>query len=163
MTTTEFAKIAEVLAWPALAFVALVLFYPSVAKLIHGLASSLRIKSIKVVAFGIEAELSPQEVKATLDELLQEISDPTNELNSEELLLLDRIAAFDGRRSVIELAPSFERGDRTHDQLRRLRDRHLIRPAEGSRWLPDKHPILTRFGRLVLDLHERTRNARSDT
>ncbi|MFO0433431.1 MAG: hypothetical protein ACK50G_03000 [bacterium] len=162
MTATEFATIAEALAWPAVAFVALVLFYPSVAKLIYGLATSLRIKSIKVMAFGIEAELSPQEVKATFDELLQEISDPTNELKSEELLLLDKIAASEGRRSVIELVPSFERGDNTLDQLRRLRDRHLIRPAEGSRWLPEKHPVLTRFGRLVLDLRERTRNGRGD-
>jgi hypothetical protein len=162
MTATEFASIAEAIAWPATACFALILLYPSFSKLIEGLAASLKIKAIKIKAFGVKAELSPQEVKATFDELLQEISDPTNELKPEELLLLDRIASSDGRLSVIGLVPSFERGDNTHDKLRRLRDRHLIRPAEGSRWLSEKHPVLMRFGRLVLDLRDRTSNVRSD-
>jgi hypothetical protein len=162
MTAADFATIADALAWPTVSCLAMILFYPSLAKLIEGLATSLKIKTIKVKAFGVEAELSPQEVKATFDELLQEISDPTNELRPEELLLLDRIASSNGTLSVIDLAPSFKRGDSNHDHLRRLRDRHLIRPAEGSRWLSEKHPVLTRFGRLVLDLRDKTRSARND-
>ena len=157
MTATEFAKIAEAVAWPSITFFAIVLFYSSITKLLNGLATSLKFKSIKVKAFGVEAELTPQEVKAAVEELLKEISDPTNELTEGEVQLLDQIAAADGRRSVIELAPAFVRGNDVHDYLRRLRDRHLVRPLEGGRWLPGKHPVLTRFGRLVLDLRSGSR------
>jgi len=152
MTATEFAKIAEAVALPALTGFTVVLFYSSITKLLNSLAASLKIKSIKVKAFGVEAELTPEEVKAAVDELLKEISDPTNELTEGEVQLLDQIASADGRRSVIELAPAFERGNDVNDYLRRLRDQHLIRPSEDSRWLAEKHPVLTRFGRLVLDL-----------
>lgn len=162
MTALEFAKVAEAIAWPTLVLFATILFYPPIARLLDGLASSMRIKSVKVTAFGVEAELSPQEVKAAVDELLQEISDPTNELAEGELGLLDRIAAADGRQTVIELDPTFVRGCDVHNQLRRLRDRHLIRPLEGSRWLAEKRPVLTRFGRLVLDLRSGSRATSGD-
>jgi hypothetical protein len=157
MTAIEFAKIAEAVAWPALTFFAIVLFYPPITRLLNSLAASLKIKSIKVKAFGVEAELTPQEVKAAVDELLNEISDPTNELTEGEVQLLDQIAAADGRKSVIELAPAFVRDNDIHASFRRLRDRHLIRPLEGSRWFPEKHPVLTRFGRLVLNLRSGSR------
>jgi hypothetical protein len=155
MTTTEFAKIAEAVAWPGLSFFAIVLFYRPIEKLLDSLAASMKVKSIKVKAFGVEAELTPLEVKAAVDELLQEISDPTNELSEDEVRLLDRIAVTEGRQTVIELEPVFVRGGDVHNQLRRLRDRQLIRPVEGGRWRSDKHPVLTRFGKLVLDLRSR--------
>jgi len=161
MTASDFAKIANALAWPVVGLFALAIFYRSLLKLLEGLASSLKLKTVKVKAFGVEAELTPQEVKAAVDELLQEISDPTNELREDELLLFERVASSDGRRTVIELEPNFVRGNDIHNRFRRLRDRHLIRPVEGSRWLPEKHPSLTRFGRLVLDLRNRTRGQRA--
>jgi hypothetical protein len=161
MTATEFAKIASALAWPLTTFILVVLFYSPLTNLLERLTTTLRIKTIKLKAFGTEVELTPEEVKTAMNELLQEISDPTNELKANEILLFESVVASDGRKSVSELVPSFARGNEFHDTLRRLRDRHLIRPIEGSRWLPEKHPIATRFGKLVNDLKEK-RHAKTD-
>jgi hypothetical protein len=155
MTATEFAKIASALAWPLTTFILVVLFYSPLTNLLE------RLTTIKLKAFGTEVELTPEEVKTAMNELLQEISDPTNELKANEILLFESVVASDGRKSVSELVPSFARGNEFHDTLRRLRDRHLIRPIEGSRWLPEKHPIATRFGKLVNDLKEK-RHAKTD-
>jgi len=157
MTYIEFAKIADVIAWPFVVFFAIALFYSRLAKIFDGLASSMKLNNIKLTAFGVEVELAVHEVKEAVDELLQEISKPTNELSPDDLMLLNQIAIAEGRKSVIELDATFVRGGDVHDRLRRLRDSYLIRPFEGNRWLAEKHPVLTRFGRLVLDLRLKSR------
>lgn len=157
MTSIDFAKVADAIAWPTVAFFAIVLFYPRLARIFDGLASSMKISSIKLTAFGVEAELTAREVKEAVDEVLQEISNPTNGLSRDELILLDQISMADGRKSVIELDPTFVRGGDVHKRLQRLRDSHFIRPSEGNHSLAEKHPVLTRFGRLVLDLRSKSR------
>jgi len=96
--------------------------------MLDDLAGSLKVKSIKVTGFGMEAELSPQEVQATVDALLREFSDPTNELAEYDVQWLDRIAVAEGRQTVIELVRLCIRSVDVHHQLRRLRDRQLIQP-----------------------------------
>jgi hypothetical protein len=88
---------------------------------------------------------------------LQEIADSTNELSPEESRLFEKILASGGRERIDQLLPNFRRDTPEHQGLRKLRDRKLVRPFEGGRWQPDKHPVVTRFGQLVHDLH----NARS--
>jgi chromosome segregation and condensation protein ScpB len=158
MKSSDFAIVADAIAWPGVALFAIVLFYPRLARIFDGLASSMKITKIKLTAFGVEAELAVREVKEAVNELLQEISNPTNELSRDELTLLDQISMSEGRKSVIELDATFVRGSDVHKRLQRLRDSHFIRPFEGGRWLAEKHPVITRFGRLVLDLRSKARS-----
>lgn len=88
--------------------------------------------------------------------MLQEIVEAMNELSPDEVVLFQKINAGDSRLSVSDLFPDFKRNSDQHEQLRKLRDRKLIRPIEGGNWQPPKHPIVTRFGRLVLQLHPKT-------
>jgi hypothetical protein len=99
--------------------------------------------------FGSEVDLTPEQVKSTLNELLNDIVESTNELSPAELALFQQIQAADGRRVILDLIPNFARNTEQHNQLRRLRDRKLIRPFEGGRWKDDKHPVMTRFGELI--------------
>jgi polyhydroxyalkanoate synthesis regulator phasin len=107
---------------------------------------------VKIKAFGAEVELTPEQAERALDELLQDIADSTNELTPEESSLFEQILHAGGRTTVVELFPSFARNSKEHQQLRKLRDRKLIRPYEGGNWQPDKHPIPSRFGELVYEL-----------
>ena len=118
-------------------------------------AESLKVKALRFKLFGLESELTVEEAKGTLDEMLQEIFEATNELSPGEVALFQAINRAEGRLSVVELVPGlkgFRRGDEAHTQLRRLRDRKLIRPFEGGNWQSEKHPIVTRFGKLVQSL-----------
>lgn len=128
IAATKYAKILAVAAWALLSLIAITLFYRQITRMLDDLAGSLKVKSIKVTGFGMEAELSPQEVQATVDALLREFSDPTNELAEYDVQWLDRIAVAEGRQTVIELVRLCIRSVDVHHQLRRLRDRQLIQP-----------------------------------
>ncbi len=157
ITPKDFSEIATALAWPITAVAFLALFYKPIRALLDRLAATLTVKTVKLKAFGAEIELTPEEAKRTLDELLQEIADSTNELSPEELLLFQRIEASAGQDTVAQLLPDFRRDTVEHQRLRKLRDRKLVRPFESGRWQPEKHPIATRFGKLVYDLRSSAR------
>jgi len=152
MTPKEFADIANALAWPIMALAFLSMFYRSIRTLFDNVASSLSLKTVKIKAFGAEVELTPEQAKRALDELLQDIADSTNELTADESALYERIHAANGRTTIAELFSQFARDSTEHQQLRKLRDRKLIRPFEGGNWQPNKHPVVSRFGQLVFDL-----------
>jgi polyhydroxyalkanoate synthesis regulator phasin len=159
MTAKDFADIASALAWPLTAILFLSIFYKPVRILLERLATTLTIKTVKLKAFGAEVELTPEQAKRALDELLQDIADSTNELSSEESSLFESILHAGGRMTVTDLFRTFARDSKEHQQLRKLRDRKLVRPFEGGRWQPDKHPVPSRFGQLVYDLKNSPKNA----
>ena len=159
MTPKDFADIASALAWPLTAIAFLVVFFKPVWALLERLASTLTIKTVKLKAFGAEVELTPEQAKRALDELLQDIADSTNELASEESTLFERIHHAGGRTTVVELFPGFALDSMEHQQLRKLRDRKLIRPFEGGNWQASKHPVSSRFGQLVYELKSAPKSA----
>lgn len=161
MSAKAFAEIATALAWPV-AFVAFVgVFYKPLRAFLDRLAATLSVKTVKLKAFGAELELTPEQAKRGLDELLQDIAESTNELSAEESALFARIMASGGRESVLQLLPTFQRGNADHQRLRKLRDRKLVRPFEGGNWQPQKHPVVSSFGQLVYELQasQGSRNA----
>lgn len=107
---------------------------------------------IKLKVFGAEIELTPEQAKSALDELLKDIVESINELSTVEIKLFNNIMISDGRQSVRDILPGFARDNEEHRQLRVLRDRKLIRPFEGGRWDATKHPVITRFGNLIYRL-----------
>ena len=152
MTVDEFAKVASALAWPLTALAFLLVYLGPARKLLERLASTLTIKSVKLKAFGAEVELTPEQAKRALDELLQDVADLTNGLTSDELALFEIMNKAGGKKTVGDIFPTFERNSREHGQLQKLRDRKLVRPVEGGSWLKNKHPITTRFGQIVYNL-----------
>ncbi len=154
MSADEFSKIATAIAWPLTALLALWLFYRPIRGLLQRLSETLTFKSLKVKALGAEVELSAEHARTVLHELLDDIAESTNELSADEVTLFDRILAANGAETVAEIIPDFSRGDAAghHDRLRHLRDQKLIIPKERGQWKPDKHPIVTRYGRLVAKL-----------
>ena len=154
MSADDFSKIATALAWPVTALLALGLFYRPVLGLLKRLSETLTFKSLKVKAFGVEADLSAEYARTVLHELLDDITESTNNLPIEEVALFDRILAADGAKTVGELIPGFSRDDAggNHDRLRHLRDQKLIVPKERGQWKPQKHPVVTRYGQLVAKL-----------
>ena len=159
MTAYEFAQIAKAVAWPLTAIVFLIVLHKPLRAVLERLATTLSLKNVKLKAFGAEVELTPEQAQTALDELLQEIVDPVNELAGEDYMLFERILRAGGRATVADLIPGFTRASPQHQQLQRLRDHQLIRPFEGSKWQPEKHPIATRFGELVHELKKRRKTA----
>ncbi|MFZ4682890.1 MAG: hypothetical protein ACOYMS_10325 [Terrimicrobiaceae bacterium] len=152
MTPKDFADIASAIAWPLTALVVFAAMFKPLRALLDRLAATLTIKTVKINAFGSEVELTPEQAKRALDELLQDIADSTNELTVDEMSLFERIFQAHGRTTVGELFPSFTRDSTEHQRLRKLRDRKLIRPFEGGNWQVNKHPVPSRFGELVHEL-----------
>jgi len=153
LSARNVARILSAVAWPTTVMVALLLFFTPIRSLLNQLANSLKIKVLKFKLFGAEAELSVEEAQGVLDEMLQEIVDAMNEVTEAESKLFKDIAASEGDRTVLDFLPHFERENIHHVKLKTLRDRQLIRPVEGGKWQKDKHPVVTRFGRLVQSLH----------
>ncbi len=153
MSATDVAAVLAPLAWPVTTLIILLYFRNPIRSLLYRLSDSLKVKSFKFILFGFETELTPEEAKGALDEMLQDIVEAMNELSAEEVKLFQTIINADGRLTVLDLLPDFKRESLQHAQLRKLRDRKLIRPMEGGNWQPQKHPIATRFGKLVLKLH----------
>jgi hypothetical protein len=154
MSADDFSKIATPLVWPITALLALWLFYRPIRNLLKRLSETLTFKSLKVKALGSEAELTAEYARTVLHELLDDITESTNNLSLDEIKLFDQILEKDGAITIGELIPGFSRNDLAgyHDQLRHLRDQKLIIPRERGPWKPEKHPVVTRYGRLVAKL-----------
>jgi hypothetical protein len=142
-------------AWPLILLLIVLYFRTPIRTLLNQLANSLKVKSLRFKLFGQEVELTAQEVEDVLEEMRQESVAAMNELSVDEVALLEGINAADGRSTVLDLIPSFRRDSEEHRKLRKLRDRKLIRPYENGQWQPHKHPVMTRFGRLVWRLHSK--------
>jgi hypothetical protein len=153
MDTQDIAAILGAIAWPITALIITFYFRIPLRSLLDRLADSLKIKSLKFVFLGSEVELTPEQAKDTLDEMLKEIVEAMNQLSLDEVNLFLRIDDANGHLAVRDLIPDFKRQSTEHAQLRSLRDWKLIRPIEGGNWQPEKHPIVTQFGRMVHKLH----------
>jgi hypothetical protein len=151
MSASEFAQLARFLAWPLTTIGVLAAFYRPLCMLLDRLAQTLTVRTVKVKVFGVELELTPEQAKEAVGELLTEITDSTNDLSAEESDLFERILASGGRDRLDQILPNFKRDTLTLElqPLRKLRDRKLVRPFEGGKWESDKHPVVTRFGQLV--------------
>jgi hypothetical protein len=159
MTAQEAAQVITPLAWPVTTFVLILVFRSPLTSLLSRLAESMSVKTLKLKVLGNEIEITPDKAKETLDELLQEIVQSTNELSPEQVRLLDSVRLANGRQSVADLLPAFIREGPDHIDLRVLRDRKLLRPFEGGPWSLSKHPALTRFGELVIQLQSKHRKS----
>ena len=146
------SAILAAIAWPLVATALAFTFRTPLFSLLSRLSESFTVKSIKLKVLGAEVELTPEQAKGALDELLKEIVDSTNELSPTEIKLFQEIRTADGRRTVSDILPGFVRGNEHHKRLRVLRDRKLIRPFEGGRWEASQHPVITRFGELTLQI-----------
>jgi hypothetical protein len=152
MSVRELIDIIEALAWPLTAVGIVAVFQKSVRAVLDRLAATLTLRSVKLKAFNVEIELSPELAERAWEKLLQNITESTNELSKEEKALFEQIRASAGQATVIELLPDFKRDTPVHIRLQNLRDRQLIRSIEGGSWKAEKHPILTRFGETIRDL-----------
>jgi hypothetical protein len=139
------AAILQSIAWPSVALTVALLFRKPLAHL----AESVSLKAIKLKVLGAEVELTPEQAKTNLQELLTDILQTINELPPDVLELFGGIEAAGGRSTVEDLVPGFSRDSHEHQSLRTLRDRQLIRPFEGGSWQAKKHPVTTHFGELV--------------
>jgi hypothetical protein len=119
---------------------------PPIRTLMNRLAANLTIKVVKVKVLGTEFEITPEQAEGALDELLQEIVDPTNELPTDVALLFQKILSSPKDIKVGDIFPDFERETPQHEQLRKLRRAKLVRPRDGDRWDRDSYPIVTRVG-----------------
>ena len=158
MNADDFSKLATPLAWPVVATVALAVYGKPVLALLTRISETLTFTSLKFKLLGSEVLLTPQRARTTLDELLEDIAESTNELTREEVALFDQVLIADGRLTVAALIPGFKREEESPDllRLRNLRDQKLIRPIERGRWREEKHPVVTRYGRLVASLRSKT-------
>jgi hypothetical protein len=154
MSLDEFIKLAAALVWPITVLVALSVFYSPVRALLQRLAETLTFKSLKVKALGLETELTAEYARTVLHELLDDITESTNNLSADEIKLFDQILEARGVRTIGDLIPGFSRDDKAgyHARLRNLRDQKLIVPAERGQWKAEKHSIVTRYGQLVAKL-----------
>ncbi|NGZ99357.1 MAG: hypothetical protein CV089_25175 [Nitrospira sp. WS110] len=93
-------------------------------------------------------ELTPEQSKRALDELLQGIADSTNELSTKESALFQRIVASAGRDTACRLLPKFQRDTPDHQRLSRLRDLKLIAylrveagDGTNTQWCPSRELV----------------------
>ena len=146
------AGVITAVSWPIISGIVIIVFRKNPTDLFQ------RTNSVELKALGHKIILSTETVNHTVEELWKEIVQMTDGLTEVEKRIFHRIDTSDARRTVKELFPDFERSEKNnkntiHPVLRQLRDRMLIRPVEENSWRDDKRPIVTRFGRLALQLN----------
>jgi hypothetical protein len=130
-------------------------FFSQIRLLLEGLTTLIS-KSA-----GIEIEIAGQKIKldfAEASDLLQKMADDIKMMIgglTEEQQQLFLFIAKDPRAQgeIGELPLRFERKKPPtvlHNDLRALRERHLLRPSGGGTWREHKSPELTPFGKLVV-------------
>jgi hypothetical protein len=157
MKIDDLVKLLTVAAWPIITIGIVSVFYTQLAALLSKLADSLSIKGLKVKLFGAEIEVTPDQADRALNEMMGEVAESMNGLSQSEIELFERVREARGERTVRDLIPEFTRGSDSHNELRRLRDRKLIRPSEGGKWEAAKHPVVTRFAEIFLTLKNQGR------
>jgi hypothetical protein len=148
----DFSKVAAQVAWPITALLVVWIFYEPIYALLKRMSETLTLKTLKVKALGVEADLSPEYARTVLHELLDDITESSSNLSPEEVALFDLILAAEGAKTIGELVHGFVRDGQDHQRLRNLRDQKLIVPRERGQWKTEKHPVVTRYGHLVAKL-----------
>src|SRR5258708_511289 len=112
--------------WPLTTAILVFSFYSPLRTLLARLGESLSIKGVKLKVLGAELEIPMEEAKSTLNEMLQDILEPTEELSEKEQALFKAIKTGGGRKNVADLIPGFLREHKDElGMLRALRDRKL--------------------------------------
>lgn len=145
----------EGLDWPVIVLAVFIAFFSQIRQLLEGLTTLIS-KSA-----GVEIEIAGQKIKlnfAEASDLLQKMADDIKimisrlEPDQRELFLF--IAKDPRAQNEIGEKPlEFERKKSPtilHNDLRALRERHLVRPIGGGPWREHKIPELTPFGKLVV-------------
>jgi hypothetical protein len=141
------SSLLTALAWPAVAAFVLWTFRDPV----QGVLS--RSKQLTVKFFGQEVMVQADSQGQEIAQLLREVQDTVLDLSEEHRKVFLDIKSADGRRTVSDYFPGFARDSKNHLLLQELRDRKLIRPLEGGSWQAEKHPVVTKFARLVLGVY----------
>jgi hypothetical protein len=157
MKLDDLVKLLSVAAWPTVTIGIVSVFYTQLAALLSKLADSLSIKTIKIKLLGAEIEVTPDQADHALNEMMEEAAESLNGLSQSEIRLFEKVREARGERTLQELIPEFTRNSDSHEELRRLRDRKLIRPNEGGKWELGKRPVVTRFAEIFLKLKDQSR------
>jgi hypothetical protein len=157
MKIDDLVKLLSVVAWPVITIGIVSVFYTQLAALLSKLADSLSIKGITVKLLGAEIEVTPDQADRALNEMMEEVAESMNGLSQSEIELFERVREARGERTIHDLIPEFTRESDSHNELRRLRDRKLIRPSEGGKWEGGKRPVVTRFAEIFWKLRNQGR------
>jgi hypothetical protein len=119
-----------------------------------------RIRGVSLKAFGVKMSLTIGEAQDVLEDLLKATKDAiVSEPDPKLRPLFNAVRYAPARATVEEITKqvfgkdkSFVRGSEEHADLKTLRDLQLIRPQEGGTWEAGKHPVLTKFAQLILEM-----------
>jgi hypothetical protein len=147
----DIAALLSAVAWPITVLIVVFSLYGPLKAVLQWIAESMQAKEVKVTSKGIEIVLTRREVEEALNDIVREVLGTKDQLSQEQFDLFQLIARASGRSTVLELIPDFkpDRENPGHERLRKLRGLALVRPDKGGPWKPEKHPVVTRYGRLV--------------
>ena len=133
MTTAEFLMLLEVIAWPAIALIALLIVRPQIAKLLSGAK--------------VKLSIAGQSIETTLPELQQILEEQAGEpLTADHINYLNSLLRNGAKAYSDGVTVSHER-----KLLRPLRNNGLILTVPRNAFLTDARAIeLSALGRLYL-------------
>ena len=141
----EYMKIAVDLingiAWPVAAIIIAYALRSVLRKLFA------RTKGFTLKLLGVDVVLTADQAEDVLQDIFADIIEEAKILTTEKRQLVMAIKEARGKKKLEEIFKqlykrSFVRGMPEHERLRDLRNSQIIRPSEGGRWQPDKHPIV---------------------
>lgn len=143
------------LEWPLIVLATFIAFFSQIRFLLEGLTTLIsKSAGIEIVIAGQKLKLNFAEASDFLQKMADDIKLMIGGLTKEQRDLFLFIAKDPTAQGEIgELPLGFERRKPPtilHDDLRALRERHLLRPKDGGTWRAYKSPELTPFGQLVL-------------
>ena len=110
----------------------------------------LRVKEVEVDLHFLKVKFEPEELEATLSDIVGEMKKIVSALRTDEREVLRKVmSSVSGSFVVAEIFPHFIRGSEAHQTLRRLRDAQFIRPLKGGPWEENKHIEIKAFGNLM--------------
>ena len=110
----------------------------------------IRLDSIDINLGIFKFGLKIDDVKATLESLVEEMTTLTHKMSAEDRDLLEKIMAAEScSLRVSDLCEAFVRDSSFHDSLRSLREAQFIRPAVGGRWRGNSIIQIKPFGAIM--------------
>lgn len=143
MTGFTFWEMIASLAWPGVFVFCIWLMQDQIRTLLANRSRT------SMTFFNREVLLKADEDGLKIRDILSDIDQDIKDLPDDAKELLNTIRSWEGRTSVRSYRANFERDDDTHKLLLLLTHRKLIMPAEGGSWEADKHPVVTRFTKLI--------------
>jgi hypothetical protein len=136
-----FVELVKILAWP---FVALGIVYAFRVQIRELFARS---SGLNFEILGFKVALTVKEVHDVAQDIFKEISEGLSGLTDKQKELFQAVRISNGSKTVDEITQAtfggpFVRGGDELEDFRALRDSQLIRPRQGGRWKPDKHPVV---------------------